>query len=265
MNEQAHVQPAAEVLRQWVSQEDHRSFAAPDGQVYYLSKPSEDADIVACGLEQTRSPSSHQWSKSRSREIDSGTDVHAVYFRCAACKQTGRIDAAKKPFHIGGRRMIRRKIRQPDGTEVEKAVPLAPLLTVESPVECGLNFTVHDTDAGTVQEMLCTYHVVIRDGIAYPVTDIPQILTQAMRNALLMVQKATAAFAQRGRTIPVQFQQKIAQDLGQFQQGLPVLQQLAESGNYDRGGPKSLVQVWVAFDHISKSCDQMLQALGVRS
>ena len=257
-------QAAAEALHRWTAAEDSRSPISPDGSVYYLSNPGPDAEVVTCGLEQTKSVSTGAWRKDRAQVEDPPPDVHAVYFKCPKCQGSGRIDALKKPFRVGGRKMIRRMVKDAQGNEVEKVIPISPLLTIESPVECGNLFEVRDTDAGTVQEYRCDYHVVIRAGIAYPVKAMQEIMTSAMQLALQRHQQSGQVFQQRGRQMPAPAQQRIAQDLQRAVPALQGLQALATSGQYARGGPKSIVGVWEGFDEVRIACEQMLAAMGVK-
>lgn len=223
--------------------DDARNPISGTGAVYYVYGPPNQAKVVACPTEQVPTASGKR-------------EVRGIVFVCAECGMRGRIDE-RKPFRVVDQRLVFRTQGGP--------VPLSPILTVESPVKCDASFDVHDTDTNRHERAHCNFHAVIRDGVAYPMQHMQAILTRVMQATHTRYTQAVTFFQSSAGRLQPEARQKAQNDLGIiFQRVLPSVCPVIESGQYERGGEKSLVGCWEALDGARAACEAMIQAMGGR-
>lgn len=223
--------------------DDARTPVTTDSAVYFVYGPPNQAKIMICPLEQVPDASGER-------------AVRAVIFICPECATRGRIDS-RKPFRIVDNRLMFRTENGP--------VPLSPLLTVESPVECAAEYDVLDTDTNRHDHARCTFSAVIRDGVAYPMAQMQVILTRALQIANARYNQAAQLFPTAGGRLQQSVREQAQRDLNIIvSRVLPVVCPVVESGKYERGGEKSLVGCWEALDRIRLACEQMVTAMGGR-
>ena len=216
-----------------------KSPLTPDGKVYFVYGPRGKAHVYACPLEQARN-----W--------DGDNIVQAVQVTCPGCGSCGRV-TVDKPFRIS-------PVRSVFETELG-AIPLSPLLTIESEYICKTELRLFDTETGEQQEAVCTFQAVIRNGIAYDLDVVPKILTDLMQSAEQSIQKANAAFARVRPKLPPQVQQGIGTIIGRAQQVLVATCPVIERGVYQRGGERSVVGCWDSLEWIYGACMKVLSDL----
>lgn len=223
--------------------DDTRTPVGGSGACYYVYGPPNQAKVVACPTEQVPTTNGKR-------------DIRAVVFVCPECGTRGRIDE-RKPFRVVDQRLVFRTAEGP--------VPLSPILTVESPVKCDAEYDVHDTDSNRHDRMHCTFHAVIRDGVAYPMQYMQGILTKAMQGTHARYDQAVNLFQSAAGRLHPDARQKAQSDLLIiFQRVLPSVCPVIESGQYERGGERSLVGCWEALDAARAACEQMITAMGGR-
>ena len=219
-----------------------RNSFSTDGRVYFIYCPRGQARVVVCELERVR-----HW--------EGESLVRAVAVRCPVCGSCGRV-TSEKPFRVEDK-------RTPFETE-NGVVYLSPLLTVDSEYICGAEVQIVEQDGDKPSSAKCTFAAIIRNGIAYDLNVVPQILTDAMKAAHAWYSRSYNAYMGSKGRIDANTRTEIEKLLNTaftaVQDRCPVVQ----GGQYERGGPHSVVGCWDGLDFVCAAGQRIVQLLGGR-